>query len=370
VTRAHPIDSSAPRERRLLRKIGWAACFALLAVVVYLLVAPTRVEPASWPRPEAAPLEGPFAANELLREHRAIATGTGPEDVAIAGDGRMFTGLADGRVLVIDGDAAPRTWCTTGGRPLGLAFAPDGALWIADARKGLLRTDDGGAIVQTIDHADDGSRIGLADELVFTKAGTVWFPDPSTRWDVEDSVPDALENQATGRVLHHDPRAGTTEVVFDELRFANGIVLADDEQSLLVAETFAYRVTRLWIDGPKKGTREPFTAALPGFVDNLDLDANGTLWIGIPSLRSGLLDALLPHPWLRRVLSRVPLALQPVPPPYGLILGVGPDGAPRFALHDPQGDVFAITSATPLGDELVLGSLKSNELVRIARPRP
>lgn len=373
MSRGEPIDSrrdDTRANRRLWGRLAWAAAFGLLAAVIYLLVAPTRVEPASWPKPDAMPLEGPWAPNEALREHRAIETGAGPEDVAVAPDGRLFTGLADGRVLVIEGDAAPRTWCTTGGRPLGLAFAPDGALWIADARRGLLRTDGNGAIVETIDHADDGTRIAFADELVFTEAGTIWLTDASSRWDVEDSVLDALENQATGRVLHHDPHTGTTEVVFEELRFANGIVLAADEQSLLVSETFAYRVTRLWIDGPKKGTREPFTDVLPGFVDNLDLDADGTLWIGIPSLRSGLLDALLPHPWVRRVLSRIPLALQPTPPPYGLILGVGPDGAPRFALHDPQGDVFAITSATPVGDELVLGSLHADALVRIARPKP
>lgn len=373
MTRRPPTDSSTGEKKRkgaLLRKVAWAATFAFVAIVVYLLVAPTRVEPASWPTPPPAPLEGPWAPNEALRSHTRIATGIGPEDVAVDATGRMYTGLQDGRVLVVEADGTMRTWCTTGGRPLGLAFATDGTLWIADARKGLLHVDASGRITAAVDHADDGSKIGLADELVLAKDGSIWFTDASTRWDVGDSVLDALENQATGRVLHHDPRTGTTRVVFGELRFANGIVLAPDEQSLLVSETFGYRVMRLWIAGPNEGRREPFAENLPGFVDNLAVDPDGTLWVGIASLRSGLLDALLPHPWVRRVLSRIPLALQPTPAQYGLILGLdAATGTPRFALHDPQGDVHAVTSATPIGDELVLGSLHADALVRIARPR-
>lgn len=346
----------------------------LLTIAAFLTFAPTRVEPVAWPSPPATPLEGPWAPNEALRTHAAIATGVGPEDTAIGPDGRLYTGLEDGRVIAVDLEGADagrtQTWHETGGRPLGLAFAPDGSLWIADARRGLLHVDRAGNSIAAVTTADDGSAIALADELVLARDGSVWLTDASSRWDVADSVRDALENRATGRVLHHDPAAGTTTVVFDGLRFANGIVLEAGEQSLLVSETFAYRVARLWIAGPRKGTREVFADALPGFVDNLDLDADGTLWVAIPSRRSGLLDALLPHPWARRVLSRIPLALQPEPAPYGFVIGLDAAGQPRFNLQDPTGGVHAITSATPVGDDLVLGSLHADALVRVRRPRP
>ncbi len=366
----NPERPARSKLRRALGKLGWTALFVLLTGTIYLLVAPSPIEPVAWPTIPATPLEGPWAVNDALQTHTAIATDVGPEDVAVGPDGRLFTGLEDGRVIAIGSDGETETLCSTGGRPLGLAFAGDGTLWIADARRGLLHLDATGVLVSAIERADDGSALALVDELVLAPDGTVWFTDASTRWDVADSVLDALENQATGRVLHHDPVAGTTKVVFNELRFANGIVLAGDGQSLLVSETFAYRVMRLWIAGPRVGTREVFAEALPGFVDNLDLDADGTLWVGIPSLRSGLLDALLPHPWARKVVSRIPAALQPVPAPYGLVLGLGPEGQPRFNLQDPTGAVHSITSATPVGDTLVLGSLHAQALVRIARPRP
>ena len=37
----------------------------------------------------------------------------------------------------------------------------------------------------------------------------------------------------------------------DGLQFANGVVLSPDESYLLVAETGAYRITRLWLGGAR-----------------------------------------------------------------------------------------------------------------------
>jgi hypothetical protein len=41
----------------------------------------------------------------------------------------------------------------------------------------------------------------------------------------------------------------------------------------------------------------------------------------------------------------------------------------RFNLQDPRGRVHAITSATPVADELVLGTLHGDALFRVPRPR-
>lgn len=359
----------APR-RTFGRMLGWTALAALLGVTVWLSCAPTDVDPVEWPSPPPGELVGAWAPNDALAQHVAISTGTGPEDIAVGPDGRWFTGIADGRILAIAADGTTQMWAQTGGRPLGLAFAKDGSLWVADARAGLLRFDSSGALQTTIDTVDDGTEVALADELAIAQSGVVWFTDASTRWDVDDVTKDALEGRATGRILRHDPIAGTTTVELDGLRFANGIVLVPGEESLLVAETFAYRVTRLWIQGERRGRTEVFVDALPGFVDNLSLDDDGTVWLGFASLRSGLLDGLLPHPWVRRVLSRIPEALIPEPPPYGLVLGLDLDAATRFALHDPNGVVHATTSAVPVGDKLVLGSLHAESIVVVPRPRP
>lgn len=356
--------ASVSRRRVILRALG----ALLLAIVLYLALWPTKVEPVAWPREEAPALDGVYASNDALGTGVAIVLGEGPEDVAVGPDGRWYTGMRDGRILRMQADgSAIETFVQTGGRPLGLAFDRTGELWVADARRGVLRVAADATITVAVDEVD-GTAVRFADELAFAKDGVVWISEASRRWDVEESVLDVMENQATGRLLRHDPAQGTTTVALDGLRFANGVALAPDESYVLVAETFAYRITRLWLTGPRAGERDTFVDRLPGFPDNLDLADDGTLWVGIPSRRSGVLDATLPYPWLRRALSRIPMALQPIPAPYGFVLGFGSDGQLRHNLQDPSGRVHAVTSATPIGDELVLGTLHGNALVRLPRP--
>ncbi|WP_369801794.1 hypothetical protein [Nocardia sp. BMG51109] len=65
--------------------------------------------------------------------------GSGPEDVVLAADGRVCTGVADGSLLAVDPDSgAVEKIGDTGGRPLGLHAEPDGALLICDSERGLL----------------------------------------------------------------------------------------------------------------------------------------------------------------------------------------------------------------------------------------
>jgi sugar lactone lactonase YvrE len=351
------------------RIIARGAAALLVVLLAYLLLWPTKVEPVAWPSEPTTALDGPFAPNDALTSGVAIVLGEGPEDMAVGPDRRFYTGMHDGRILRMQPDGtAIEGFAQTGGRPLGLAFDRGGDLWVADARRGVLRIDPAGAITVAVDEVD-GTPVRFADELAIAKDGTVWISEASRRWDVDGTVLDVLEGQATGRLLRHDPARDQTEVALDGLRFANGVVLAPDESYVLVAETFAYRVARLWLTGPRAGSHDLLIDHLPGFCDNLDLDADGTLWIALPSRRSALVDASMPYPFVRRALARIPTALQPIPPPYGFVVGVGLDGAVRFNLQDPRGRVHAITSATPVADELVLGTLHGDALFRVPRPR-
>jgi hypothetical protein len=52
------------------------------------------------------------------------------------------------------------------------------------------------------------------------------------------------------------------------LHFANGVALAADESFVAVAETGAYRLTRLWLSSPDPGRSDMLVDNLPGFPDN------------------------------------------------------------------------------------------------------
>jgi sugar lactone lactonase YvrE len=354
------------RRRWLWRGLGGV----LGSLAVYLTLWPTPVDPIAREVPEAPTLAGVYAPNEALRGGtRSIVLGHGPEDVALGPDGMIYTGLFDGRIVRLPPSLdRAETFADTGGRPLGLAFDRDGDLWVADAHRGLLAIDARGTIT-VLATAAGGVPLRLADELAIAPDGTIWLSDASQRFAVEDYLLDALENRATGRLIAYDPRTGHTRVAVEGLRFANGVAVAKDGSFVLVAETYDYRVTRLWLSGPHAGRVDSLIENLPGFPDNLTLDDDGTLWIGLASRRSAMLDPLLPHPWLRKVVARIPRALQPEPPRYGFVLGVAPDGSVRHNLQDPQGEVFAVTSAVPSGDTLVLGSLHMDAIVRVPRPR-
>src|SRR5574341_813433 len=123
--------------RTLLRSL----LVALAALLAWLLFWPVPIEPKAWTAPPAPKLEGPYAPNDALARVEWLGKGQvrGPEATAVDAAGRVHTGAADGRILRLDpASGALETVASTGGRPLGLAFGPDGTLYVCDAVKGLL----------------------------------------------------------------------------------------------------------------------------------------------------------------------------------------------------------------------------------------
>jgi sugar lactone lactonase YvrE len=81
-----------------------------------------------------------------------------------------------------------------------------------------------------------------------------------------------------------DTDAGA-RVVADGLIFPNGCSIAADQHTLLVAETFASRITAFSIraDGSLDG-RRLWAALGEAFPDGISLDRQGRLWIAAPNL--------------------------------------------------------------------------------------
>lgn len=77
------------------------------------------------------------------------------------------------------------------------------------------------------------------------------------------------------RLIHYDIKTKKNTVLIDDLLFANGVALADDEEFVLVVETGRSCVHRYYLKGPKKGTRDIFIDGLPGLPDNINSDGQG-----------------------------------------------------------------------------------------------
>ncbi|MCF4992281.1 SMP-30/gluconolactonase/LRE family protein, partial [Pseudomonas gessardii] len=127
------------------QKIRHWLLLVLIAVVAFLLLMPTPVQPVNWTPPKAPSLqEEPYRENQRLKGIQRIgAQGIdGPEALLVDAKGFLITGLHDGRIIRTAPDSqALEVLAQTGGRPLGLARHPDGRLIIADGIKGLLALD-------------------------------------------------------------------------------------------------------------------------------------------------------------------------------------------------------------------------------------
>jgi sugar lactone lactonase YvrE len=176
-------------------------------------------------------------------------------------------------------------------------------------------------------------------------------------------VLDIVEHGGRGRLVAHDPETGLTEVVLEGLQFANGVTVSPDGSFVLVAETGAYRIRRLWLAGPAAGTSDVFAENLPGFPDNINFTDRGTVWVALPSPRLTSVDLLAPRPFLRKVVVRLPEALQPAPIRHGLVVELDRDGKAIRSLHDPSGEVALVTSVMERAHRLYLGSYKESSLV-------
>ncbi len=359
------VEKSERRFRRWFALV--LATYLIVALVLWSLV-PSPIDAVAYEAPQASALAGPLQPNEALRTAALVGEGRldGAEDVAVGADGRLYTGTADGRIVRItlqpDGEAIFEIHAETGGRPLGLHFAPDRrTLYVADAVKGLLAIDETGG-VKTLATAAGGVPFGFANDLDVAADGTIYFSDASSRFGVDQYLYDLLEARPRGRLLAYVPRQeqkGEVRVLLDGLSFANGVALDRDERFVLVAETYRYRIRRYWLAGAKAGRSDVFVDRLPGFPDNLARDPEtGRFWVAFYTLRNPALDYLHLRPFLKDQIAKLPKPFWPKPAPYGLVVEFDSRGRPMRSLHDPGGQrARAITSVDPYQGKLYLGSL-------------
>ena len=346
--------------------IGLASCAAL--VLLYLLLWPVPVDPVAWTPPEPPALSGAYAPNTRLSEVKRLPPGAGyaPEDVAIDGAGRIYTGVEDGRIFRLRADGAgAEVFADTRGRPLGLRFDAANNLIVADAAKGLLSVAPDGS-VSVLSTEAGGVPFRCTNDLDIASDGTIYFTDASSKFPLSALKADLIEHRPNGRLLAYDPRTGQTRVVLDGLYFANGVALSPDQTFVLVSETGAYRVRRLWLSGERRGQSDIFIENLPGFPDNISSNGGDKFWLALVSPRNRLLDATLPRPLLGKVLLRLPNFLQPAPARYGFVLGLSQDGRVIANLQDPSGKSFALVSSALEHDgQLYLGSIGEDAVGRL-----
>jgi len=342
--------------------------FLTLVVIIfacYFLAAPATINPASY-HPDYAPEMIKTAPNRLLTSAQLIGKDklSGPEDVEAGQNGLIITGLENGDIASINTKGEINILANTKGRPLGLHHDQDNHLMIADGKMGLLQLSAEGNLV-VLTNSVDGRPLGLVNDLDIAADGTVYFSESSWKWPLESYRYDALEARAHGSLLSYNPDTEQTRVVLDGLYYANGVALSANEDFVLVAETFRYRIRRYWLSGPKAGSNDLFIDNLPGFPDGISANRQGTFWAALASPRNPVLDYLHPLPWLKGLITKLPAYLQPQPISYGLILGLNEAGEITHNLQDSSGQhLYSISSVQQVEDRLLIGTLYAHRVGR------
>ncbi|WP_373079744.1 SMP-30/gluconolactonase/LRE family protein [Zhongshania sp.] len=348
--------------RRFFRVSAVVALLLFGGGVVLYVRSP--IQPVVFNVPVSEGLIGEFEGNERL----AVVTrqleniGIGPEDIVYGPDGNFYTGYQDGRIVRFaahDGrllEGSTQEFVNTGGRPLGMQFDGAGNLIVADAFKGLLLVSAVGDITTLVDYADDPS-LRFIDDVDVAEDGTIWFSDASGRFGLHDYIYDLVEASATGRLLSYSPATGQTTVHLSNLYFANGVALGPDDQFVLVNETGASRVTRLWLKGEKAGVSDVFIDGLPGMPDNISFNGVDTFWLAMPALRSKEIDALARYPFIRKLLGGLPANLLVPANHIGFVAGLSVSGGVKFNLQSASGVYHTVTSVNEYDGYIWLGSL-------------
>ncbi|MGH9064321.1 MAG: SMP-30/gluconolactonase/LRE family protein [Acidimicrobiales bacterium] len=193
-------------------------------------------------------------------------------------DGRLwYSDFYDHAVHALAPDGADERVLEVAGQPSGLGWLPDGRMLVVSMldRRVLRVEHDGTATL----HADLGRLAGgHANDMVVDHAGRAYVGNFG--FDLE-AWHDGSGGLATTVLARVDPD-GTAAVAADELLFPNGMVITGDGRVLVVAETFASRLTAFDVgpDGLLSGRR--VWADLAGAVaspDGICLDAEGAVWV-------------------------------------------------------------------------------------------
>jgi sugar lactone lactonase YvrE len=349
------------------KRFGLVVLFIVVNILMYLLITPVPIAPAAWTPPPAPALTGQSAQNTRLSTIQKLPLGDGhkPEDVALDAESKIYAGLEDGRIMVLQPDGTqPHVFANTYGRPLGLIFDREGNLIVADAIKGLLSVNKAGEVTVLAEEAD-GVKFGCLNDLDIGADGTIYFTEASNKFPMSQFTSDLLEHQPNGRLLALDPQSHRPRTLLRNIHFANGVAVSPDQTFVLVVETGEYRIRRVWLKEPKMGQNDVFIDNLPGFPDGISSNGRDRFWVALVTPRQAAFDRMLPHPFMRKMVARLPKFMQPAPKRYSFVLGLDQQGRVVENLQNGSTDCFAeIANVVEHNGSLYFGSIGEDTVGR------
>jgi sugar lactone lactonase YvrE len=218
----------------------------------------------------------PFGGGEV-RDVRLVESGfTFLEGPRWYGDSLYVSDFYSHRVLIFKGGAGPaRTVCIVDGQPSGLGLLPDGRLLVASMLDKRLYTIEDGSLAEYADISQEAE--GPINDMIVDRLGRAYVGNFGRQLGEDSYAPTAV---------HMVTPNGTVDVAAQDLAFPNGMALTRDGTQLIVAETYASRLTSFEVarDGAL-GRRRTWATVTPrtaarAMPDGIAMDEQGAIWIG------------------------------------------------------------------------------------------
>ena len=194
-------------------------------------------------------------------------------------DRLWFSDWGTQEVIAVDWDGESEVMLRGRSFPLCVDWLPDGRLLVVSAREGLLLCQEPDGSLET--HGDLGSVSNppAGNELVVDGRGNAYVNGGG--FDMM-----AGEAFAPGIVALVAPD-GSARQVADGLAFPNGMLIMQDDQTLIVAESYAGRLTAFDIAADGSLTNRRLWAELgDGVPDGICADAENAVWYAdVPNKR-------------------------------------------------------------------------------------
>jgi sugar lactone lactonase YvrE len=186
-------------------------------------------------------------------------------------DGRLwFSNWVAQEIIAADVEGKSEVIARMPSFPFSIDWLPDGRLLVVSGREGLLlrRESDG----ELVTHAILSSLASIWNEIVVDGRGNIYINGGGF--------------DAPGIIALVTPD-GSVRLVADGIAFPNGMAVTPDNQTLIVAESYAGMLTAFDIDADGRLSNRRVWAALEGSApDGICLDAEGAVWYAdVPNKR-------------------------------------------------------------------------------------
>jgi sugar lactone lactonase YvrE len=193
------------------------------------------------------------------------------------GDRLWLSDMGANQVVAVDPDGTSEVVLDVPAMPMGLGWLPDGRMLIVSCRDGqLLRREPDGSVVL---HAD----LSALDrhpwgDMVVDGRGNAYVGN------IGFDFPGGEVRPGTLALVTPD---GSVRQVADGLAFPNGVAVTPDNSTLIIAESYASRLTAFDIAADGSLSNRRVWATLDGGVpDGICLDAENAVWYAdVPNKR-------------------------------------------------------------------------------------